>query len=96
MSTLVILLIVAAGAVVLYKAYTSVAGDKSVKQTFEDMTVEAAAKAVKEEVKKELDLNKDGKVNVEDVKEAGKKVKAATKKVATKAKAATTKKTTKK
>lgn len=95
MSSVLVLLLVVAGAAVLYWAYTTIAGDKSVKQTFEEMTVESAAKALKEEAKKDLDLNNDGKVNVEDVKEAGKKVKAATKKAATKVKAAT-KKTTKK
>lgn len=43
---------------------------------------------VEEEIKSALDVNKDGKVNVEDVKEAGKKVKAGAKKAAGKAKAA--------
>jgi hypothetical protein len=43
---------------------------------------------VEEELKSVLDVNKDGKVNVEDAKEAGKKVKAGAKKAAGKAKAA--------
>ena len=41
---------------------------------------------VEESIKSALDVNKDGKVNVEDVKEAGKKAKAGAKKAAGKAK----------
>ena len=48
--------------------------------------VETAVTEVKAEVKEVLDVNKDGKVDLADAKEAGKKVKAGAKKAAGKAK----------
>jgi hypothetical protein len=53
--------------------------------------VESAVTEVKTEVKSVLDVNKDGKVDLADAVEAGKKVKAGAKKAAGKAKAAAAK-----
>ena len=88
MSTLLIILLVAAAAGVLYWAYTTLVGNASVKETVESLTVEKAVDTLKAEAKKDLDLNKDGKVDLGDAVEGVKKAKAGAKKVAGKAKAA--------
>lgn len=97
MSTLLLVLLVVAVVGVAYWAYTNLVGDKTLKQAADEITFGAAVAEAKADVAKVLDVNNDGKVNVEDVKEAGKKVKAGVKKAATKAKAAkiTAKKTKK-
>ncbi len=58
-------------------------------------SVDAAVNEVKEEVKEALDVNNDGKVNVEDAKVAVEVVKTKAKATATKAKATVKKATTK-
>lgn len=68
----------------LYYLYSKVIGNKTIKDTYEEMTLKEAAAAVQKEVSKELDVNKDGKVDVKDAK-------AAVKKTAPKAKEAATK-----
>ena len=88
MSTLLLIGLVAAAAGILYWAYTTLVGGASVKDTVESLTVEKAVETLKAEAKKDLDLNKDGKVDLGDAAEGVKTVKTSAKKAVGKAKAA--------
>lgn len=61
---------------------------KAVEEAVKNVDVKAAVAKAADAAKGFADVNKDGKINVEDVKEAGKKAKAGAKKAAGKAKAA--------
>ena len=73
MSTLLLIGLVAAAAGFIYWAYTTLVGNASVKDTVESLTVEKAVETLKTEAKKDLDLNKDGKVDLGDAVEGVKK-----------------------
>jgi hypothetical protein len=88
MSTLLLIGLVAAAAGFIYWAYTTLVGNASVKETVESLTVEKAVETLKAEAKKDLDLNKDGKVNLGDAVEGVKKAKTGAKKAVGKAKTA--------
>ena len=88
MSTLLLIGLVAAAAGILYWAYKTLVGGASVKDTVESLTVEKAVETLKTEAKKDLDLNKDGKVDLGDAAEGVKTAKTSAKKAVGKAKAA--------
>ena len=88
MSTFLIAAAGIAAIVGLYYLYSKALGNKTIKDTFEEITLKEAVAAVQKEAVKELDVNKDGKVDVKDAK-------AAVKKTAPKAKEAATKVATK-
>jgi nitric oxide synthase oxygenase domain/subunit len=88
MSTLLLIGLVAAAAGFIYWAYTTLVGNASVKDTVESLTVEKAVETLKTEAKKDLDLNKDGKVDLGDAVEGVKKAKTSAKKAVGKVKTA--------
>ena len=80
----IILLVIAVGAYLYYKNKLDTNKDGHVSKEEVAPVVEEVKKEVVETVKNVADVNKDGKVDLADLKEAGTKIKAVAKKAAPK------------